>query len=91
MGKKGTKKKEKEAKKKDETDIPPEINHEKVALDPNWKDPYTYDFLWEEVYNILKKVNPYKTATKEFHVKPISLEKVGRQYKWTNFKDFCDC
>lgn len=81
-------KKETSKKKKDKEEEVSEVS-ERPKLDPNWTNPYTYEFLWGRIDSILQKVNPYKSSTKELHVKPIALEKVGRQYKWTNFKDFC--
>ena len=81
-------KKESKKVKKDKEEEVTEIS-ERPTLDPNWVNPYTYQNLWERIYTHLVKVNPYKSSSKELHVKPIALEKIGRQYKWTNFKDFC--
>ena len=64
------------------------VNIERPQLDPNWNDPYTYDFLLKQIEETLDKKNPYKNKLNQLHVKPIALEKAGRQYKWSNFVEF---
>jgi len=88
--KKSKKKTDGKKERKEKPDDDAAIVHERPELDPNWNDPYTYDFLLKTIEETLELKNPYKNKSKELHVKPIALEKAGRQYKWSNFVEFCN-
>jgi len=57
----------------------------------DWKNPFTYDFLLDRIYNVLKSCNPALAEKKKLIVKPPQVVKArGKRTAWINFEEICN-
>jgi len=60
------------------------------AKTPEFKNPYTFEFLLERIYNVLKSNNPALAEKKKLIVKPPQVVKArGKRTAWINFEEIC--